>query len=64
MQRGLPLKECLLTPNAVNSITDMNSGDNVGDAFPLVYIDETDEQTLTVDLMLKKRTERKPGADI
>ncbi len=42
-----------LTPNAVNSITDMNSGDNVGDAFPLIYIDETDEQTLTVDLMLK-----------
>ena len=42
-----------LTPNAVSSITDMNSGDNVGDAFPLVYIDETDEKTLTVDLMLK-----------
>jgi len=46
-------KRVPLTPNAVSSITDINSGDNVGDAFPLVYIDETDEQTLTVDLMLK-----------
>lgn len=42
-----------LRPNAVNSITDINSGDNVGNAFPLVYIDETDERSLTVDLMLK-----------
>ncbi len=49
----LATKRVPLTPNAVSSITDMNSGDNVGDAFPLVYIDETDEQTLTVDLMLK-----------
>ena len=49
----LATKRVPLTPNAVSSITDVNSGDNVGDAFPLVYIDETDEQTLTVDLMLK-----------
>ena len=49
----LATKRVPLTPNAVSSITDMNSEDNVGDAFPLVYIDETDEQTLTVDLMLK-----------
>jgi fumarate hydratase class I len=42
-----------LRPNAVGIITEMNSGDNVGDAFPLIYIDETDEQSLTVDLMLK-----------
>ncbi len=49
----LATKRVPLTPNAVSSITDINSGDNVGDAFPLVYIDETDEQTLTVDLMLK-----------
>ena len=49
----LATKRVPLTPNAVSSITDMNSGDNVGDAFPLVYFDETDEQTLTVDLMLK-----------
>lgn len=46
-------KKVPLAPNAINSVTGMNSGDNVGDLFPLVYIDETDEQTLTVDLMLK-----------
>ncbi|MBF0557681.1 MAG: fumarate hydratase [Nitrospirae bacterium] len=49
----LATKKVPLKPNAVSSITDMNSGDNVGDAFPVVYIDETDEQSLTVDLMLK-----------
>jgi len=49
----LATKRVPLTPNAVSSITGMNTGDNVGDSFPLVYIDETDEQTLTVDLMLK-----------
>jgi len=49
----LATKRVPLTPNAVSSITGMNTGDNVGDLFPLVYIDETDEQTLTVDLMLK-----------
>ena len=49
----LATKRVPLTPNAVSSIMDINSGDNVGDAFPLVYTDETDEQTLTVDLMLK-----------
>jgi fumarate hydratase class I len=45
-------KKVPLSPNAVNSVTGINSGDNVGDLFPLVYLDETDDQTLTVDLML------------
>ncbi len=49
----LATKRVPLTPNAVSSITGVNSGDNVGEAFPLIYIDETAEQTLTVDLMLK-----------
>jgi fumarate hydratase class I len=49
----LATKKVPLSPNAVSSITGINSGDNVGDTFPLIYIDETDEQTLTVDLMLK-----------
>ncbi len=49
----LATKRVPLRANAVSSITDLNSGDNVGDSFPLVYIDETDEQTLTVELMLK-----------
>ncbi|MBI3593096.1 MAG: fumarate hydratase, partial [Nitrospirae bacterium] len=46
-------KKVPLRPNAVDSITEKNSGDNVGDSFPLIYIEETAEQALTVDLMLK-----------
>jgi fumarate hydratase class I len=42
-----------LRPNAVDVITDKNTGDNVGDYFPLIYAEETEEQNLTVDLMLK-----------
>lgn len=42
-----------LRPNAVDPITEKNTGDNVGVSFPMVYIDETEEQNLTVDLMLK-----------
>jgi fumarate hydratase class I len=49
----LATKKVPLTPNAVSSMTEINSGDNVGDLFPLMYIEETGEQTLTVDLMLK-----------
>ncbi|MFZ5997166.1 MAG: fumarate hydratase [Nitrospirota bacterium] len=46
--RRIPLRA-----NAVSITTEKNSGDNVGDYFPLVYIEETAEQALTVDLMLK-----------
>lgn len=42
-----------LRPNAVDVITEKNTGDNVGTYFPLIYIEETEDQTLTVDLMLK-----------
>ncbi|MCC6347268.1 MAG: fumarate hydratase [Nitrospirales bacterium] len=42
-----------LRPNAVNSVTEKNTGDNVGELFPLIYTEEIPEQTLTVDLMLK-----------
>jgi len=42
-----------LRPNAVDIITDKNSGDNTGIGFPVIYIEETRESTLTVDLMLK-----------
>jgi len=42
-----------LRPNAIDTITEKNSGDNVGDYFPLVYIEETADQSLAVDLMLK-----------
>lgn len=42
-----------LRPNAVDVITDENSGDNTGTGFPIVYLEETDGHTLLIDLMLK-----------
>lgn len=42
-----------LRPNAVDVITEKNSGDNTGAGFPLVYIEETIGGTLTIDLMMK-----------
>ncbi len=46
-------KSIPLRPNAVDVISEKNSGDNVGDHFPLIYLEETSEQSLIVDLMLK-----------
>ena len=42
-----------LRPNAVDIITDKNSGDNTGIGFPVIYFKETPGSTLTIDLMLK-----------
>ena len=43
-----------LRPNAVDSLSGKNSGNNLGDeAFPTIHFEETEGQTLTVDLMLK-----------
>jgi len=42
-----------LRPNAVDVITEKNSGDNTGEGFPVIYFEETSGGTLTVDLMLK-----------
>jgi fumarate hydratase class I len=42
-----------LRPNAVDIITERNSGDNTGAGFPIIYIEETRESSLTIDLMLK-----------
>ena len=42
-----------LRPNAVDIITDKNSGDNRGRNFPVIYFEETGEHVLTIDLMLK-----------
>ncbi|MDI6801743.1 MAG: fumarate hydratase [Thermodesulfovibrionales bacterium] len=42
-----------LRPNAIDTISERNTGDNVGEYFPLIYMEETAEQTLVVDLMLK-----------
>ena len=42
-----------LRPNAVDPVTEMNSGDNTGIGFPVIYFEETAGSTLTIDLMLK-----------
>jgi fumarate hydratase class I len=43
-----------LRPNAVDSLTGKNSGDNLGDEhFPTIHFEETDNDELVADLMLK-----------
>lgn len=42
-----------LRPNAVDVITEKNTGDNTGTGFPVIYFRESPDTTLTVDLMLK-----------
>lgn len=43
-----------LRPNAVDSITGKNTGDNLGDEhYPTIHFEEIDGETLLVDLMLK-----------
>ena len=47
-------KRSYLRPNAVNAITDKNSGNNLGDeAFPTIHFEEVEGNELIVDLMLK-----------
>ena len=42
-----------LRPNAVDSLTGRNSGNNLGDEFPALHFHEWEEPYLKVDLMLK-----------
>jgi len=43
-----------LRPNSVNSLTERNSGNNLGDHyFPSIHFEEVDGETVTIDLMLK-----------
>ncbi len=42
-----------LRPNAVDIITDRNSGDNTGIGLPIIYFEETPGGSLIIDLMLK-----------
>ena len=46
-------KKIPLRPNAVDILTDNNSGDNTGVGFPVMYFDETGSKHFTIDLMLK-----------
>jgi tartrate/fumarate subfamily iron-sulfur-dependent hydro-lyase alpha chain len=46
-------KKVPLSPNAVDVLSCVNSGDNTGLYFPLIHIEETDKNSLTIDLMLQ-----------
>jgi fumarate hydratase class I len=47
-------KLAYLRPNAVDSLSGVNSGDNIGDEhFPTIHFDEIDGDQLQIDLMLK-----------
>ncbi len=46
-------KKIPLRPNAVDILTDNNSGDNTGIGFPVIYFEETAGKQVTIDLMLK-----------
>jgi fumarate hydratase class I len=41
-----------LIPNAVDIITNENTGDNTGEGFPIIYFEESDSTHMTVELML------------
>ena len=47
-------KKSYLRPNAVDAITDKNTGNNLGDdTFPNIHFEEVEGDTLTVDYMMK-----------
>ncbi|HET7378324.1 MAG TPA: fumarate hydratase [Anaerolineae bacterium] len=47
-------KKSYLRPNAVDALTDRNSGNNLGDdAFPTIHFEEIEGNEVIVDLMLK-----------
>lgn len=47
-------EKAYLRPNAVDTITGKNTGDNLGDEhFPSIHFEEVDGESLTVELMLK-----------
>lgn len=46
-------REIPLRPNAVNVLTEKNSGDNTGLGFPIIYFEETKGRSIVMDLMLK-----------
>jgi fumarate hydratase class I len=47
-------KKSYMRPNAVNAVTDKNSGDNLGgEDFPYIHFEEIEGEALTIQLMLK-----------
>jgi fumarate hydratase class I len=45
--------EAYLRPNAVDSLTGKNSGDNTGEDFPTIHFHEWDEDHIHIDVLLK-----------
>lgn len=43
----------LLQPNAIDVITNENTGNNVGIGFPIIYVEETADDRLKIDLLMK-----------
>jgi fumarate hydratase class I len=50
---AIATRKAYLRPNAVDSLTGENSGDNTGIRFPTIHFREWDEARMRVDLMLK-----------
>lgn len=50
---AIATERAYLRPNAVDSLTGKNSGDNTGDDFPTIHFHEWDEPRIHVDLLLK-----------
>jgi fumarate hydratase class I len=50
---AIATEQAYLRPNAVDSLTGKNSGDNTGEDFPTMHFHEWDEDTIHVDLLLK-----------
>lgn len=42
-----------LRPNSVDILTEKNTGDNTGRDFPVIHLEETEEDHLVIDLLLK-----------
>lgn len=50
---GIATANSYLRPNAVDSLTGTNSGDNTGEDFPTMHFHEWEEEHIHVDLLLK-----------
>jgi len=50
---AIATERAYLRPNAVDSLTGQNTGDNLGEEFPTIHFEEWEEPYLRVDLMLK-----------
>lgn len=50
---AMATEKAYLRPNAVDSVTGQNTGDNLGDDFPSIHFHEWEKDYLKVDLLLK-----------